>query len=150
MPRCADEVRQQLDQVTAVVFDTMMELRCEPVAEAADTSREVCARVSFLGPLQGCCTVRLRRSGAVALVRAMLQVTILPGDELGEDAVRELCNMIAGGWKSGLEADACAAEMTPPTLCEVAAQGPPATVARRYSFAGNLLDVELRLHCATA
>ncbi len=130
-----------------------MAISCEPLEPGDEQYGEVCARVQFVGALQGCCVVMLRAGGVVALVRAMLDVEVAADDALGLDAVRELCNMIAGGWKSGLQPEACAAGMTPP-MNYVAPrphdQAAPATVTRRYLFAGNLLDVELRLPGAAA
>lgn len=149
MRRLVTELAQELDKVTASVFQAMMSLPCEPFVmcekEVVSDTGGMSARVEFLGALEGCCVVMLRPGGAVALVRAMLDLDATAGDEISVDAVGELCNMIAGGWKSGLEPDACAAAMTPPqngpAPCDVA----PATVSRRYMFAGNVLDVELRL-----
>jgi chemotaxis protein CheX len=64
-----------------------------------------------------------------------------------EDAIGELCNMVAGGWKSKLEGEQAACLISPPTITGLGPEGLTEArekrVSRFYCFEGNVFGVNL-------
>ena len=66
-----------------------------------------------------------------------------------DDAVGELCNMIAGGWKSRLGAPASVCHISVPAVTRSTAReglhNDPPTTRRFYVFNGSVLEVALAI-----
>jgi chemotaxis protein CheX len=98
------------------------------------------AIVGFSGSMRGSCQIRMSASAARAIAAAML------GDSLAEedddsinDALGELCNMLAGGWKNGISGLSAACALSPPTVIsgsdyKVHLSHPSHTISQSYRF----------------
>ncbi len=104
---------EQLDKSISEVFALMLNRSCNPAercptedpAHSSPESREhrpgLTASISFSGSLRGACTLHLPLRTATALTEEL--VGPMPEDEaatLNADTAGEICNMIAGSWKS--------------------------------------------------
>jgi chemotaxis protein CheX len=151
----ADAESQWLDAVDAAVTDVFTNMLQQPCVAAgqpspADCSAIVSAKVVFSGALEGRCIVLLSVASAERFTDALLG----PGgdwdNEMVDDAVGELCNMIAGGWKRRLGPLAATCQLSVPCVSRgPAPDGAEATtlLARRfYTFSTSLLEVALALH----
>jgi chemotaxis protein CheX len=112
-----------MDHAVEDVFQSMLERSCQPVvrsiaqitAEPFGIPANVTACISFSGSLEAQCVVEFPSPSAQQLTGALLG----PGPEAWDaimvgDAVGELCNMIAGGWKKRMGAEA---NLSVPTIC---------------------------------
>jgi chemotaxis protein CheX len=113
-----------MDDAVAEVFHSMLERNCAAVAEFSGLSPDISAGITFSGKFQAHCVVEFPSSTAARLTSAFLS----PGegawdDAMIADAVGELCNMIAGGWKTRLGALAVASDLSVPAISWVTAHG---------------------------
>ncbi len=60
----------------------------------------VAAVVGFVGAMQGACVLRVGEEGARRMTGCMLGTEAEQMESVVADAVGEVCNMVAGGWKS--------------------------------------------------
>jgi chemotaxis protein CheX len=96
------DVTSQLDQAVDEVLAVMLALDCTP--EPLATPRQPAAftaSVLFSGSLNGVCTLAVNKPSAAEITASLIGVPaaeILP--DLCADTAAELCNMIAGTWKS--------------------------------------------------
>jgi CheY-specific phosphatase CheX len=118
----------------------------------------IAATVAFSGHIEGQCAVFLSETAAAQLAESLLGPVAGGWDTaLVEDAVGELCNMVAGGWKKRLGTPECAADLTVPVIAPGAqpsnrttartmantAAHTTGTVRRAYAFNDSLLIVDL-------
>ena len=136
-----------LDDAVAEVFELMLQLRCSVVDRCAAIEAGISATIVFSGTLEGQCVVRVSGAGADRLADALLGAEGDWDEEMIDDAVGELCNMIAGGWKSRLGAPASVCHLSVPAVSHGLAPsrlGHSAT-RRFYGFDGAVLEVTLEL-----
>jgi chemotaxis protein CheX len=97
----------QIDEAVAEVFETMLRLPCVLVDETPAKGATVSARIVFSGAIDGECVVLMPAAAAGRLTDTLLETEGDWDDEMLDDTVGELCNMIAGGWKSrsGMDAE---------------------------------------------
>lgn len=94
---------RNLDDSVREVFETMLGISCrnEPGGEVwkqnADT---VTAVVGFGGILSGACVFRCDATGARKFAERMTGMEFPALDDVVKDGVGEICNMLAGTWKS--------------------------------------------------
>lgn len=110
---------------------------------------EQTAIIGFAGAISGVCELRLSVPASIAITQAMLPDTAI--EEKSEwicDAVGELCNLVAGGWKNRLPELGAECSLTIPTV--VAGDDyqihRPANVLvahRNYLFSGHSLLLTL-------
>ena len=62
----------------------------------------IVARIQFTGAVDGECLLYASQATASVTAEALLGTPSEPHDPMVDDAIGELCNMIAGGWKSKL------------------------------------------------
>lgn len=110
------------------------------------------AIVGFSGAMRGSFQVRINSSAVRSIASAMLDgASVEEDDDSTDDALGEICNMIAGGWKNAVPAfSECA--LTPPTVIsghnyKVRFHKPSILLSRIYKFNGHILH--LILHCET-
>jgi chemotaxis protein CheX len=141
------ELTRQLDSAVAEVFAIMLTLTCVP-SEDGRAPGEPCftATVDFSGALVGSCSLRVEEATAVALTSSFVG---LPAEELPRslflDTVGELCNMIAGGWKSRQPPPRSSCTLSPPVVsshCERVWDG---SLTRLYCFEAHHLILKLKL-----
>jgi chemotaxis protein CheX len=142
----------QIDGIVAAVFHLMLGRSCGEVEETAATGDVISAKVVFSGAVEGCCMVEFPVASARSLTDAFLGAECVAGvawdDAMVDDAVGELCNMIAGGWKSRLGSQDAACHLSPPTVKRgvgrVEMSGcDGTTVQRMYGFDGSVFQVKL-------
>lgn len=105
----------QLDEAVSEVFALMLDRECKPGRCAAppllqsigqpqantQPAPAICALIRFSGTLRGACSIHLAHSTAAILTAELIgSPADDPEDTLTEDTAGELCNMIAGSWKS--------------------------------------------------
>jgi chemotaxis protein CheX len=144
----------QIDGVVAAVFHLMLGRSCGEMDEAVADGMKISAKVVFSGAVEGCCVVEFPAAAARKLTDAFLEAECGVGaawdDAMVDDAVGELCNMIAGGWKSRLGSGDAACQLSSPTiergmgLVEMSGCG-GIRVERMYGFDGSVFRVELAI-----
>ena len=146
-----DHVTDQLDEAVAEVFATMLDLRCLPVESLGFPSgvssvRHLTASVRFSGSLTGFCAVQVDEPAAAGLTSQLTGISIDGlSPDLFFDTVAELCNMIAGCWKSMQPAAHASCNLSPPTPGSepLLTSAFPRTFTRLYSCAPYQLTLAL-------
>jgi chemotaxis protein CheX len=107
---------EQLDGVVADVFNIMLQQSCEVVEDppAAAAEIDIAAKILLSGTIDAQCLVEFPQATAKKLTDALLGSQDDWDDALIEDAIGELCNMIAGGWKSKLRTAASTSGLSVP------------------------------------
>ena len=105
----------------------MLERNCAALDEGCAIGVDISARILFSGALAAQCAVEFPSNSAERLTSAFLGpcqdgCKIHWEDSMVADAVGELCNMIAGGWKTRLGEPAWQAHLSVPLIL----RGPPA------------------------
>lgn len=155
------EYLQQLDGAIHEVFQLVTGRVCIPCeamqpVDVTGTLKSlggrdaIAARVNFSGSLTGAYVLYLSRRSAVELTMEFMDVTpttSLP-DHLLFDTVGELCNMIAGSWKSRLAPPLSCCNLSPPA--PVTELGDPGDcirpgLFRTYRFTPHTLLAQLSL-----
>jgi chemotaxis protein CheX len=145
---------RQLDDAVAEVFALMLNLACTSEVKAA---AQICnlplesgltAFAQFSGTMEGLCAVQLNQCAAIEIAANLMGI---PTDEVAfdicADTAGELCNMIAGAWKSLQPGLRAACKLSCPEVAVGALHAPvlgfaeAATVC--YYFAGQRLTVHL-------
>jgi len=92
---------RNLDASVEEVFTMMLGIACERDSEPLVTKAEsVTAVVGFGGLLSGACLFKCGSSTAIKIAAAMTGMEIAEVDDTVKDGIGEICNMLAGGWKS--------------------------------------------------
>jgi chemotaxis protein CheX len=139
---------RQLDRAVAEVLAVMLHLACipEPLAIHPEPAAFT-ASVLLSGSLDGICTLAFNQPAAAQLTSSLIGIP--PDDislDLCADTAGELCNMIAGSWKS--------AQSHTHDLCHISCpivgiSEPPQpspfreTITRLYRFAGGHFSLTL-------
>ncbi len=137
--------RGLMDETVAEVFATMLGCECVPAESRGGEAQDTTAKVRYSGALVGECVVLFGAMDAAALAERFL------GDAAGEamiaDAVGELCNVVAGGWKRRLRPPASGAQLSVPQVTRDAV-ATPADGRQSYAFDGAQFAVDLAIDCA--
>jgi chemotaxis protein CheX len=119
-----DAIRQ-LEEAVAEVFAVMLNLACTCESVPASLFPAPClsASVQFSGTLSGRCTLYLAAPTAAELTSNLTGIPMreIPA-ELCADTAGELCNMIAGSWKTRQPDALAACHLSCPTIrdaCEM-------------------------------
>ena len=111
------ETIRQLDQAVAEVFAIMLDLACIPAPGEPPPAPCYIASVAFSGTLQGSCAVHLTPASAAELTSSLTGIPLAQvPDDLCADTVAELCNMIAGSWKTRQPTREAACQLSCPTV----------------------------------
>ena len=106
-----------LESATREVFELMLESKLEPLS-ATDTgmATELIAMVGLSGRLSGFVSVHCPAEAASRMAARMLHIANQAYDDTARDAVGEVCNMVAGSFKTklGFNSDEC--RLTVPTI----------------------------------
>jgi chemotaxis protein CheX len=90
-----------LDSTVEEVFELVLGSTCSRVPEMRVSEEEsLMAVVGFGGVLSGACVLRCGAATALAMAGKMMGASFTELDATVQDAIGELCNMMAGGWKS--------------------------------------------------
>jgi chemotaxis protein CheX len=138
-----------IDSTVAEVFETMLSQGCTVVCGASLTGVHISAKTIFSGTLEGHCMVHVSTATADLMTDALLGAEGDWDDQMIDDAVGELCNMIAGGWKSRLGTPASVCHLSAPTVSRRAVceglHGYATMMRRFYAFSGSMFEVTLAL-----
>ena len=96
---------ENLDASVRDVFGTMLGVPCDrdtrnPAMRGSESNETVTAVVGFGGVLSGACVVLCDGLTARQMVARMTGLTFESIDDTVKDGMGEICNMIAGTWKS--------------------------------------------------
>jgi chemotaxis protein CheX len=90
-----------LDSTVEEVFALVLGSTCSRVPGMMTNEEEsLMAVVGFGGILSGACVLRCGSGAALAMAGKMMGASFTELDPTVQDAIGELCNMLAGGWKS--------------------------------------------------
>lgn len=145
------ENQKRADETVAEVFSMMLGYEVLPVDEAASgcDGKERTAIVGFSGSMRGTCEIRMTTLAARSVASAMLGGTpVEDGDDSIDDAIGELCNMLAGGWKNRIHTLSSDCALSPPTVIsggdyKVHTRQPSMKMARVYRFDVHTLHLTL-------
>ena len=148
MANVQDDAVTRLDSAVSEVFEMMLERSCDPVEGEVDTVEgRIVARIQFTGTVDGECLLYASQETASVTAEALLGTPSEPCDPMVDDAIGELCNMIAGGWKSKLASPEAACLISVPAVTRQGLEGYHARFStkfsRKYSFQGNIFGVVL-------
>jgi chemotaxis protein CheX len=107
------------------------------------------AIVGFSGSMRGSCQIRMSTSAARSIATAMLGDSLADDDnDSVNDALGELCNMLAGGWKNGISGLSSACAISPPTVIsgsdyKVHLSQPSYTISRADRFDSHTFQLML-------
>jgi chemotaxis protein CheX len=137
-----------IDDAVSEVFALMLRHHCVLVAHPKAIVTGISASILFSGTLEGQCTVHVSIPTADRITDALLGTEGDWDDEMLDDAVGELCNMIAGGWKSRLGPPASVCRLSVPTVSRSRSTNRPHTTTTRrfYTFNGSVFEVALALN----
>jgi chemotaxis protein CheX len=143
-----DEAVSRLDSAVSEVFETMLERSCDPMEGEVDTVEgKIVARIQFTGAVDGECLLYASQATASVTAEALLGSPSEPQDPMVDDAIGELCNMIAGGWKSKLASPDSDCSISTPAVTRKGLDGYRTQFgtkfSRNYSFQGNVFGVVL-------
>ena len=148
----SQDLVEQLDHAVAEVFASMLGHACAPTARSVCLSNDLAkdpgltASVVFSGSLEGACSIHLDLRGAGELTEALTGETPPPGSALPADTVGELCNMIAGSWKSRLAPHLAVCQLSSPSLSStISEEMEPEPTTRFYRFGEHCLTLRLSL-----
>ena len=145
-PSLSQHLFQQLDDAVREVFELMLNRPCIPAPCCLATAPGLTALVRFSGALSGDCTLYLDLSSAGNIAEQLTGESPQPGSSLPADTVGELCNMIAGSWKSRLEPALAACQLSIPTIySDATATSTPGAITRTYRFHPHCFTLQLTL-----
>lgn len=151
---CSPATLDRSDAIVAEIFGIMFGLETavvQPRDVSPDTPEadERTAVVGFSGAMRGSCQIRMTSQAARSIASAMLGgAPIEEGDDSINDALGELCNMLAGGWKNGAPGLSSECALSPPTVItgrsyKVHMSKPSVTRSRSYQFDVHTLQLTL-------
>jgi chemotaxis protein CheX len=92
---------RNLDATVEEVFHLMLGVDCRRDPELAiDEPESVTAMVGFAGLLSGACVFKSGTAAALAIAAQMTGMEFGEIDDTVKDGIGEICNMLAGAWKS--------------------------------------------------
>ncbi len=148
MTDAQNEAVTRLDSAVSEVFETMLERSCDPMEGEVDTVEgRIIARIQFSGAVDGECLLYASPATASVTAEALLGTPAEPHDPMADDAIGELCNMIAGGWKNKLSSESSPCQISVPAVTREGLEGYKTQFgtkfSRNYSFQGNVFGVVL-------
>ncbi|MEO8736556.1 MAG: chemotaxis protein CheX [Edaphobacter sp.] len=147
-PTPQNEIVNRLDSAVSEVFEMMLERSCDPMdGDVTIVDGRIIARIQFTGAITGECILYASQATAAITAEALLGAASEPCDPMVDDAIGELCNMIAGGWKSKLEHPQASCLISVPAVTReglIGLEGKFGTkFCRSYSFQGNVFGIML-------
>ncbi len=113
-----------MDETVCEVFKVMLGIEIHPCAGAIEPpgkeeDPDQTAIIGFAGVISGLCEIRLTLPASIIVASAMLGgIDVTEQTELICDAIGELCNLVAGGWKDRLPELSHLCSLTIPTMIE--------------------------------
>jgi chemotaxis protein CheX len=137
--------RGLMDETVLEVFAAMLGCECVP-AQVTVAPDNTTARIRFSGALVGECLLIFADIDAVKLAEMFLGGAA--DDVMAADAMGELCNVLAGGWKRRLRPPASGAGLSVPSVGRGKSDS-PSDLRQSYGFDGAQFAVQLTLDTVT-
>ncbi|MGC8548991.1 MAG: chemotaxis protein CheX [Acidobacteriaceae bacterium] len=144
-----ESFEQRLDLAVEEVFGAMLGVSCVPVKAVGWTTRQemIGAIVGLAGSMRGSCVVHVNRASGMRIAE-LLTGSADNDHGMVQDALGELCNMIAGTWKGGIPELAAGCMLSPPVVIEgydfrLHSQPSPFHIQSRYQFGPDEMEVTL-------
>ena len=141
---------RNLDASVQEVFQTMFGAVCElsETPSSANQSESVTAVVGFGGLLSGACVFRSGAEAAMRITGRMTGMEFTELDDTVKDAYGEICNMLAGTWKSRVPNLAGHCGLSVPAVItgrnyDIHVQSPEFRMQHFYSLDGDPFDVTI-------
>jgi chemotaxis protein CheX len=140
-----------LESATHEVFGMMLGCEVKSVTPPDKAAADVTAIVGLAGQLCGALTVRCSLGAAQVTAATMLGMSPEEVSEQQWDAVGEICNMVAGNFKSKLNGLGDRCMLSVPTLVNgtdytVRSLANGKTIYRAFEFKGELISMCLEVH----
>lgn len=117
------------------VFRLMLGVECEQIQGSIEEESEIITSVvGFGGVMSGACVFRTTETSACRMAGLLTGMEILVLDNMVEDALGEMCNMLAGTWKGRIP------ELTAKCLLSM-----PAVISGR-DYKVHVRSPEFRMH----
>jgi|SRR5689334_2706068 len=145
--------RDAIDAATVEVFEALLGVQVEPIAERCQIS-ELTAMVGFAGGMRGVMSLSCGKETAVAMTMKMLQADYSSSESQVWDAVGEICNVLAGRFKNGPPRMAENCMLSVPTVitgsnyCQHPLAG-AGTVERCFRLGDSVILIALIVHDTT-
>jgi chemotaxis protein CheX len=133
------------------VFEMMLGVVCQPVQanepeDGIGVAESVTAVVGFGGILSGACVIRCDEASARQIASRMTGMEFEALDDVVKDAIGEICNMVAGAWKSKVPELAANCGLSVPAVItgrdyNLHMQSPEFKVVHLYSCEGARVEV---------
>jgi chemotaxis protein CheX len=141
----ADRLRRLMDETVLEVFATMLGCECIPGHGLQAAPDHKVARITFSGALAGECVLIFADMDAAKLAEMFLGEAA--DDAMADDAMGELCNVLAGGWKRRLRPPASGAGLSVPSVARETSDAAP-DLCQGYEFDGRHFAVRLTVDLA--
>ncbi|HUB28054.1 MAG TPA: chemotaxis protein CheX [Terracidiphilus sp.] len=135
---------KNLDASVDEVFKTMLGIDCQrdPVVLSTPTlggPGTVTAVIGFGGLLSGACVLQCRSEAAMLIAAQMTGMEFQEIDDTVKDGVGEICNMLAGAWKSKVPGLAAGCGLSVPAVItghdyDLHVQAPEFELRHSYRF----------------
>jgi chemotaxis protein CheX len=134
-----------MDETVLEVFVTMLGCECVPAHATDSAPNQKVARITFSGALAGECALIFADMDAAKLAEMFLGEAA--DDTMADDAIGELCNVLAGGWKRRLRPPASGAGLSVPSVARETLDAAP-DLCQGYEFDGTHFTVRLTVDLA--
>jgi len=140
---------RNLDASVEEVFQLMVGVDCRRSWESPGAELEsLTAVVGFGGLLTGACVLHCRGTAAQAVAARMTGTEFTEIDDTVKDAIGEICNMVAGTWKSKVPELAAHCDLSVPAVItgrdyKLRVQAPEFTLRHGYRFDDAHFDVTI-------
>ena len=138
-----------LDASVKEVFQLMLGVECERITPGAEPEPEsVTAVVGFGGALTGACVFRSGNRAAMEMAARMTGMEFHEIDDTVKDGIGEICNMLAGAWKSAVPGLAARCGLSVPAVItgrdyQLHVQAPEFQLQHAYCFEGRRFEVTI-------
>jgi chemotaxis protein CheX len=144
---------RNLDSSVNEVFQTMLGIDCrrESSPSASDPGSvpgSVTAVIGFGGILSGACVLECSSKTAMTLASQMTGMEFTEVDDTVKDGIGEICNMLAGAWKSKVPELASGCGLSVPAVItgrdyNLHVQAPEFELKHSYGFGDSLFGVTI-------
>jgi len=111
-----NQLAEQIDVIVADVFHMMLMLDCGVAAQSPTVEMDISARILLTETIDAQCVIEFPSQTAQKLTGAFMGSEAVWEDAVVDDVLGELCNMIAGGWKSQMVGEASASRLSLPAI----------------------------------
>ena len=136
-----------LDAAVEEVFALVLGSTCSRIAGVeVSEGRSLMAVVGFGGALSGACVLRCGEHAALTMAGRMMNEAFSELDTTVQDAMGEICNMLAGGWKGRIPELASECSLSLPAVItgrdyQIRVHRPQFQLQRFYQFEAEQFEV---------